>query len=226
MPIPQYPTAEEEKAALRRYHEAKRAVERGQQGEDYAGEPSSKVQQDLPPPFQSSSSAQPSWMSEKERMRLADEARSMADAREMSTPPPAFSSTTSAQPSWMTEKERLKRKYMAEDAAAGLTQAPAFEPAVSSANSGMNGNSQRIDDGRNLADPFLPRISDASLTPSPPPSLSGSQAVHAKDILPKKHESPKSAQWYASFTSINARAETKRTFPPFKCRHLQTADCC
>ncbi|KAF9001751.1 hypothetical protein BDQ17DRAFT_616286 [Cyathus striatus] len=91
--VPQYPTAEQEKAALRRYEEAKRAVDRTQGGDGAPvaydalypeGGSSSQQQQqpreaDLPPPFQESTSGIPAaHLSEKERMRREYEARDAA----------------------------------------------------------------------------------------------------------------------------------------------------
>lgn len=169
-PAPNYPSADEEKAALRRYHEAKAAVDRSQTvtyyGSSLGGpEPPQSApisyddlyppppgappcpsrpptDGDLPPAFDqggSSSQAQPSWMSEKERLRRAYETQDAAASAAQRQPPPpvngdlppAFDqgqgqSSHSQQPQWMSEKERLRRAYEAQDAAAGVHASPAL----------------------------------------------------------------------------------------------------
>lgn len=145
-PVPQYLTAEQEKAALRRYNEAKLAVDRTQ-GMSYGDEPmqasggssSSPIAYDAlypasstsvyhstgsdsPPAFESPSTP-PSHLSEKERMRRAYEARDAADLTESySSPPPVFSTGGSSSNSafalqqGLSEKEIIRRKFEAQDA--------------------------------------------------------------------------------------------------------------
>ncbi|KAF5390578.1 hypothetical protein D9757_002719 [Collybiopsis confluens] len=133
--IPQYPSAEEEKAALRRYEEAKRAVQRTQfGGTDDVGTSSSSsyvpppVAADLPPSFEASVPVLDArtQLAEKERLRLEYEAR---DAAAAAPPPveavPAYSDEPEPQPftgtmirSAIAEKEMLRRQFEMQDAQA------------------------------------------------------------------------------------------------------------
>ncbi|KAK7470570.1 hypothetical protein VKT23_001994 [Stygiomarasmius scandens] len=130
---PQYPSAEEEKAALRRYNEARQAVERTQN----AGfEPSSSVSptsnNDLPPPFEAAAPGPVdarTALAEKERLRRAYEAQDAAataasanqdtysDAPAYSSPPPFPEGSSSIQNA-ISEKEMLRRKFAQQDAEA------------------------------------------------------------------------------------------------------------
>ncbi|KAG6918822.1 hypothetical protein DXG01_011225 [Tephrocybe rancida] len=112
-PVPQYRTAEEEKAALKRYHEAKQAVSRLQNGDEPAEDagslqlgsapvayealypdtkggssstPAPAPASDLPPPFEMPANVIPaSHLSEKERVRRAyEEQDAAALARQLS----------------------------------------------------------------------------------------------------------------------------------------------
>lgn len=160
--IPVYPSAEEEKAAMRRFYEAKAAVDRTQEttfgispstaGSSpmpydalYPNKPASPPQPvngGSPPPFAPSSS-QPSYLSEKERLRRDYEARD-ATAMGGSPPappphnappmsavgspgyqppvpaatPPAVLAASAAMSSAAAEKEMLRRKFEAQDAGA------------------------------------------------------------------------------------------------------------
>jgi hypothetical protein len=110
-PVPQYPTAEEEKAALRRYHEAKLAVDRTQNTafsptceedpyQSSSGSPvpydalypspsgSKTTSSDMPPPFKDPPSQQPAWLNEKEKLRRAYEAQDAARMQSEAAPPP------------------------------------------------------------------------------------------------------------------------------------------
>jgi hypothetical protein len=105
-PVPQYPTAEEEKAALRRYHEAKLAVDRTQNtvfsptSEGPSGSPvpydalypspsgSKTTSSDMPPPFNDPPSQQPAWLNEKEKLRRAYEAQDEARMQSEAAPSP------------------------------------------------------------------------------------------------------------------------------------------
>ncbi|KAG6853059.1 hypothetical protein C0991_007170 [Blastosporella zonata] len=125
-PVPQYRTAEEEKTALRRYHEAKQAVSRVQQGDFDPGEDAGSLQSssgpvaydalypdskgasssapapasDLPPPFETPANLIPaSHLSEKERLRRAYEeqdAAAMARQQRRNPSPPPFTQETPA----------------------------------------------------------------------------------------------------------------------------------
>lgn len=140
--VPQYLTADEEKAALRRYEEAKRAVDRTQNSgfdeppPDHTAASSAPIAYeslfpaaastsrpgatDEPPPFTSSPIPQ-SHLSEKERLRRAYEASdAAARARQNdvnnSTPPPPISPPTQGQyANALEEKEALRRKFEARD---------------------------------------------------------------------------------------------------------------
>ncbi|KAI0929238.1 hypothetical protein AcW1_006231 [Taiwanofungus camphoratus] len=170
-PTPQYPSAEEEKAALKRYHEAKAAVERTQ-GVTYgmssqsppavpipydalypstpvSPPPPALVADDLPPAFIPSSS-QPSYLSEKEKLRRAYEAQdaaAVANAARLGavgspqlSPLAAFDSYASSPPlaalpasstslsSAAAEKEMLRRRFETQDAAALAAAGPPAPP--------------------------------------------------------------------------------------------------
>ncbi|KAH7921057.1 hypothetical protein BV22DRAFT_756639 [Leucogyrophana mollusca] len=141
---PHYPSAEEEKAALRRYEEAKRAVDRSQNTQYASNEgisSSAPISYDtlypqsssspspsgaersnggeMPPPFQPSGSQQPSYLTEKEKLRRAYAAQ---DAAAEHNPPHSSPSYSAPQPpaasSALSEKELLRRKYEQQDAAA------------------------------------------------------------------------------------------------------------
>lgn len=121
-PVPHYPTADQEKAALRAYNAAKGAVDRNQGG----GSSSTPIAYDALYPSQSQSP-----VSEKERLRREYEARDAAGASppapaSHSPPAPAeYSSAYGANVSLsatsgyqiVSEKEALRRKYEAEERA-------------------------------------------------------------------------------------------------------------
>ncbi|KJA15736.1 hypothetical protein HYPSUDRAFT_1067068, partial [Hypholoma sublateritium FD-334 SS-4] len=105
---PQYMTAEQEKAALRRYEEAKRAVELSQSGDEIpssnpiaydslyppskpaASGSSSQPVNDAPPSFEAAARGTDimAHLSEKERLRRAYEASDAAAMAQTKTPPP------------------------------------------------------------------------------------------------------------------------------------------
>ncbi|KAK7023762.1 high-temperature-induced dauer-formation protein-domain-containing protein [Favolaschia claudopus] len=152
--IPQYMTADQEKAALKRYHEAKQAVGRVQGHVSDEPDPkyasgSSPVAYDSlfpsssgssgnvpngkaesPPPFDAGSQNIMSHLSEKERLRRAyaaqDAAATQQNTRSVDDAPPPFSG--SRQVSAFEEKQMLQRKFEAQDAesrrAAGVPQPP------------------------------------------------------------------------------------------------------
>ncbi|KII88269.1 hypothetical protein PLICRDRAFT_618065 [Plicaturopsis crispa FD-325 SS-3] len=140
-PVPQYRSAEEEKAALKRYHEAKLAVDRTQNA-GFSDGPSNPTAYEslypnapasyaggsgLPPAF-GGPSHPPSALEEKERLRRAYEAQDAASSQ----PPPAAPSSPpgySVPPApsgqaILSEKEQLRRRYEAQDAAAAAAAAP------------------------------------------------------------------------------------------------------
>lgn len=103
---PQFPSADEEKAALRRYMEAKAAVDRTHNA-TYGAPPS--------PPLTAPNAYQ----------ALYPERVSPPPASQLSDSPPPFI-TSPSQPSYLSEKERLRRAYEAQDAAAMAAQAPSM----------------------------------------------------------------------------------------------------
>ncbi|KAJ7219055.1 hypothetical protein GGX14DRAFT_589677, partial [Mycena pura] len=111
--VPQYMTADQEKAALKRYHEAKQAVGRVQgyasdEGSSMGASGSSPIAYDslFPSPALASGSS-------------ANAPNGKADS------PPPFETTTSPNSSPLPEKERLRRAYAAQDAAALQNNTPA-----------------------------------------------------------------------------------------------------
>ncbi|KAJ7046549.1 hypothetical protein C8F04DRAFT_1060888 [Mycena alexandri] len=141
--VPHYQTAEQEKAALKRYHEAKQAVGRVQgnveEGSDVkSASGSSPIAYDSlynanapngsPPPFDSAASDL-SRLPEKERLRRAYAAQDAAAALQNNRPandaPPPFSGGS---PQAMAEKVMLQKRFDAQDAearrAAGIPRPP------------------------------------------------------------------------------------------------------
>ncbi|KAI6043324.1 hypothetical protein EDC04DRAFT_2652439 [Pisolithus marmoratus] len=106
--VPQYPTAEEEKVALRRYHEAKLAVDRNQNTQYASREgivtPAPVSYDTLYPQGASSSSSGP--------------AASSSQAGPAADMPPPFEASGSQHQEYLTEKERMRRHYEALDAGA------------------------------------------------------------------------------------------------------------
>lgn len=165
VPVPQYLTAEQEKAALRRYQEAKEAVGRVQ---GYVSDEVSDLKSsgsgpiaydslypspalpsgssadalnkkgDSPPPFDAASNNM-SHLSEKERMRRAyaaqDAAAALQNNQLANDSPPPFSSPISSQ--GLSEKELLQRKFDAQDAEARRAAAAPRPPPRKVSNSSI-----------------------------------------------------------------------------------------
>ncbi|KAF8912235.1 hypothetical protein CPB84DRAFT_1841909 [Gymnopilus junonius] len=124
--VPQYLTAEQEKAALRRYEEAKRAVDRTQNLSDM-GDSS-------PPPSGSAPIAYESLFPSSASRGTPVASSSHPPPPPADAPPPFDSSVASGSDilSHLSEKERLRRQYEAQDAAAMARQnapPPAAYPA-------------------------------------------------------------------------------------------------
>ncbi|KAH6903060.1 hypothetical protein BKA70DRAFT_1155724 [Coprinopsis sp. MPI-PUGE-AT-0042] len=148
---PQYPSAEQEKGALRLYEDARRAVDRTHgdapapvaYGDLYPNPPPAAAAPEpaapppassSPPPFGSAPIAvgPQAILSEKERLRREYEARDAAAAAAQRAPPPPanepppppFSSGPAAPTgaAILSEKEKLRREYEARDAAAAQQQ--------------------------------------------------------------------------------------------------------
>ncbi|KAF9076725.1 hypothetical protein BDP27DRAFT_1413877 [Rhodocollybia butyracea] len=145
--VPQYLSAEEEKAALRRYEEAKRAVQRTQLGgTDDVGTSSSSsapyvpppAANELPPSFEASVPVDArTQLAEKERLRLEYEARdrAAAAAKAQADNAPAYSHDPEPQPltdtsiqSAIAEKEMLRRKFEMQDAQARAAPGSPSQP--------------------------------------------------------------------------------------------------
>ncbi|KAF9473857.1 hypothetical protein BDN70DRAFT_885453 [Pholiota conissans] len=106
---PQYMTAEQEKAALRRYEEAKRAVDRTQNADEIP--PSHPIAYDSLYP-------------------AAKPAPTASSSQPINDAPPSFEAAAGGSNimAHLSEKERLRRKYEAEDAAASAAQQRAAPP--------------------------------------------------------------------------------------------------
>jgi hypothetical protein len=145
--VPHYPSAEEEKAALKRYHVAKLAVDRNQNTQFGAGSSAGAAapvsydtlypEPEGPPPFESSGgSSRPHYLDEKEKLRRQYEAQDAAalaaqpqpQGRE---PPSRTPSHTARAPSYvgpppeesgLSEKEILRRRLDEQDRVAQLLQ--------------------------------------------------------------------------------------------------------
>ncbi|KAJ7489938.1 hypothetical protein B0H11DRAFT_1047384 [Mycena galericulata] len=190
--VPQYMTAEQEKAALRRYHEAKQAVGRVQgyvsdEGADLKSAtgsspiaydslfPSPAIPSgssanvlngkggDSPPPFESAS-PDLSRLPEKERLRRAYAAQDAAALQNnpVNDAPPPFSGANSQ---GLSEKEILQKKFDAQDAEARrVAGAPRPPPR---------------------------KVSNSSLgrpTPAPPGSVKVLTALEEKALLRAKYD--------------------------------------
>ena len=105
---PHYPSAEEEKAALKRYHEAKQAVDRNQNVQFASAGAGSSAGVVAPVSYDS----------------LYPEPDGSGHAGGSDMPPPFDASGSSSRPNYLNEKERLRRQYEAQDAAAFAAQAP------------------------------------------------------------------------------------------------------
>ncbi|KAG6868808.1 hypothetical protein C0993_010106 [Termitomyces sp. T159_Od127] len=108
--IPQFPTAEQEKAALKRYHEAKQAVNRVQNGGYVAAEDAGSLQ---------SSSGPVAYES---LFPEGKDASTSAPASANDLPPPFEAPANLIPASHLSEKERLRRQYEEHDAAAMARQ--------------------------------------------------------------------------------------------------------
>ncbi|THV08478.1 hypothetical protein K435DRAFT_740600 [Dendrothele bispora CBS 962.96] len=191
---PHYPSAEEEKAALKRYQEAKVAVERTQNAGFGSSSSVSPANNDLPPPFEAAAPVPVdapvdarTALAEKERLRRAYEAQDAAaaattasanqdtytDAPAYSSPPPFHGGSSSIQNA-ISEKEMLRRKFEQQDAEA-LAAAAA----------------SRSTPPRKTPSPVQSRA-----RPTPPPPVAGGSRVRTaaeeKAMLRAKYEAEES----------------------------------
>jgi hypothetical protein len=128
--VPVFPSAEEEKAALKRYHEAKNAVDRTQGMHAPQSPPLIPYDALYPNDSRSAAGKQSSNpLSEKEKLRRAYEAQDAAASSIQSPPAPDYDSPPSARSALM-EKEILRRKFEAQDASdlAYVNGGPAPQP--------------------------------------------------------------------------------------------------
>lgn len=184
--VPNYMSAEEEKAALRRYEDAKRAVQMTQLGgTDDVGTSSSSsyvpppAANELPPSFEASVPAVDArtQLAEKERLQRDYEARDAAAAKPASLEDaPAYSHNPEPQPltgtiiqSAIAEKEMLRRKFEMMDAQA--RGSPSQPP--------------------RQASPVQPKTRP---TPAPPTSSRILTAAEEKAMLRARFEAEDSAQ--------------------------------
>ena len=205
--VPQYLTADQEKAALRRYEEAKRAVDRTQNSDYVSSDPTPATSapiayeslfpaaasssrpsaSDQPPPFNSSVIPQ-SHLSEKERLRRAYEANdAAARARQNASPPPPLSPPSHGQyTSALEEKEALRKKFEERDNAQARSALVSQTPPPRDGNFGPGNNSAEIS-------PSSIRSPGASSRPTPIPPTAGTSrvlsAAEEKALLRAKLES-------------------------------------
>ena len=208
-PVP-YMTAAQEKAALKRYEDAKRAVDRTQN--TYPGPiaydslfPSNSSSEtppppadDGPPPFDNAVAGPSSiiaQLSEKERLRREYEARDVASlAAQNPTPPPAayMAPPPAAYPgpctpaqyaSALEEKEAMRKKLEARDAQAAAR--PNSPPQPPSRSNGIREGEGRLSPNRSPTSASRP-------APVPPASASGTTrvltAAEEKALLRAKYD--------------------------------------
>ncbi|KAF8646944.1 hypothetical protein AX16_007036 [Volvariella volvacea WC 439] len=195
--VPQYPSAEQEKAALRRYEEAVQAVNRTQT----SAFGSSAVGIN-PAGASSSSSAYPSYSPapQQQQQQPQRQATYQAPPVQAAPPPsndmpPPFDGNTLSQV--ISEKERLRRAYEAQDAAALAAQRQQQQqqqqqlnspppPPFSSSSAGPSGSgSAGPSMNANINGYGAPQ-------PTPPPVITGPSsilsAVNEKELLRRKYE--------------------------------------
>ena len=212
-PVP-YMTAAQEKAALRRYEEAKKAVDRTYSGPIaydslFPDDPSSKASpppvDDGPPPFDNAVAGPSSiiaQLSEKDRLRREYEARDVAALRtqnpnQASPPyaaPPAFPgpSTPAQYANALEEKEAMRKKLEARDAQIAARSNSPPQPLPRS-------NGVRESEGR-LSPSRSPVSATAGSRPAPVPPASASgttcvlTAAEEKALLRAKYDAYSSSR--------------------------------
>jgi hypothetical protein len=141
--VPTFASAEAEKAALKRYHEAKSAVDRTQgiQVPKSPPLPYDSLYPQNPSRTNSYSASTSNPLAEKEKLRRAFEAQDAAaysqqipayDSRPSSLSAPDYTPPEPSGSGHLSEKERLRRKYEAQDAAALVNppQPPPRRPSI------------------------------------------------------------------------------------------------
>ncbi|KAJ7734953.1 hypothetical protein DFH07DRAFT_117678 [Mycena maculata] len=190
--VPQYMTAEQEKAALRRYHEAKQAVGRVQGYVSDEGTDLKSASGSSPIAYDSlfPSPAIPSGSS-----------ANALNGKGGDSPPPF--ETASPDLSRLPEKERLRRAYAAQDAAALQNNNPANDapPPFSGVNQQLSEkellqkkfDAQDAEARRAAGAPRPPprKVSNSSLgrpTPAPPGSVKVLSALEEKALLKARYD--------------------------------------
>lgn len=233
-PVPHL-TAEQEKAALRRYEEAKMAVDRIQHtnfGGPIAYEslfPAGSSSQAPPPPadekppsFDNAVSGPSNIMamvSEKERLRREYEARDAAALAQQDPPPPAPYSPAPPVPGPSTpaqyanaqeEKEALRKKFEARDAqmAARPSSPPHSPPRANGVSAG---------DGK--SSPRSPNAMTGGSRPPPTPPVSASGHTHILTAAEEKALLKAKYETYGSGRKVTPQASTRKgtsipTTPP------------
>ncbi|KAI0797479.1 hypothetical protein C8Q75DRAFT_2414 [Abortiporus biennis] len=175
-PTPQYPSADQEKAALRRYEEARAAVERNQGAFETPGDGPSSEEPPPTAPISYDALFPPN------NVPPVPSTNGVYSNGAYNNPP-AFqtSSSSQSQPSYITEKEKLRRAYEAQDAAAlSVTKA---SPAISAVGGGFgmlpSPQSQQ-------QQTFSPPPTNAALPPS-------SNPVSEKELLRRRFEAQDAA---------------------------------
>ncbi|KAH7889190.1 hypothetical protein F5I97DRAFT_482937 [Phlebopus sp. FC_14] len=205
---PHYPSAEEEKAALKRYHEAKLAVDRSQNTqyasrEGISSSSSAPISYDTLYPQSSSSGAGGS---------------NQATTSDM--PPPFEPSGGNQQPQHMDEKERLRRQYEAQDAVALAEQGSSGQlsasPSYSAPTPSYGSPPPAIDSGLSEKELLRRRYEEQDATAAgqqrqppyqqppqpPPPRANGSRAPPVPPV----------ANGYRPLTAAEEKAQLKAKY--------------
>ncbi|TCD67039.1 hypothetical protein EIP91_000601 [Steccherinum ochraceum] len=184
-PAKRYPTAEEEKAEMRRYHEAKAAVERNQMGMLDAGPineapmPSAPISYEAlygPGPGTTSPSAATHSVTTSPN-GFANSPSAFSEAPSSPGPMSAFDA--------LTEKERMRRAYEQQDAmaAAAVLRSPAQSTI----------NNVPIYPMSAQAPAYMPSPPPSHTMPMSPPSAGPMNALSEKELLRQRYEAQDAA---------------------------------
>lgn len=217
-PASQFPSAEQEKAALRRYHDAKAAVDRSQGasfGSPIAEEPSNAPisydalygpqstsstsapppsHSDLPPSFEASSSQaprQPNYLSEKEKLRRAYEVQDAAALAQ--------------------QQQQLQSPALSAVGAPGYIQSPI--PAIAQASSSVPSAfaEKEMLRRRYEAQDAAAAGGAPKTTPTPPPRTRGSPAnTPPRGALPTPRSPPVPPSSSSNYQPLSAAEEKAR----------------
>ncbi|PFH45550.1 hypothetical protein AMATHDRAFT_71571 [Amanita thiersii Skay4041] len=192
--VPGYMTAEEEKAALRRYEEAKQAVDRVQNSGYYADSPpppgiggssgSDPISYDsLYPAHQQGSGSAAAGAAAGHMMERGGSPPLMNDL-----PPPFEATPALTAPQQLSEKERMRRAYEAQDAAALARQNSLVQQQQQQYHYQSGGSSPPQSPGSHP-----PPHPYATSSPQPPPAFSSGSNAYAsaaaeKELLRRRFE--------------------------------------